>query len=379
MTVDLRIPYSRRVLIVPPESMSAGSLAEVVVYAVEPGGQPADASQLVLRSSGTKVHPLGSRVPGEARFLVAAPTVLKERKLRLMAQVRGQNTTVVPVQVPLLPGQAAGLSLEPEATHFERGKASSMRVFLGAEDAYGNLVDPRRASLIVDGRPAEVKEDPSGAPVAIASTPDGKADEVTVEGVLDKSHAVRRIPVGAKQRVQKLRRQNRALAPLYTLSPRIGVLWNLAYQVGGTLFIDAAAYRSARYPGLGLGLSLGLLETWFPAQSAGGISRTTLSTFPLLFQIRQHIVSGRSYLAVGAGAGFAVSFARVNTYGASLHGHSFGAAAEAGFEIGFLLKDAHLFSSLRYMALLLDDFSSGDRIAGNAGGAIADIGYRIVW
>jgi hypothetical protein len=34
---------------------------------------------------------------------------------------------------------------------------------------------------------------------------------------------------------------------------------------------------------------------------------------------------------------------------------------------------------LRYLALYLATFSSGDSIVGNVGGASADLGYRLGW
>jgi hypothetical protein len=43
------------------------------------------------------------------------------------------------------------------------------------------------------------------------------------------------------------------------------------------------------------------------------------------------------------------------------------------------LRKAHLVLGLRYLGLYLSDFSIGDRVAGNAGGAMADLGYRLVW
>jgi hypothetical protein len=35
--------------------------------------------------------------------------------------------------------------------------------------------------------------------------------------------------------------------------------------------------------------------------------------------------------------------------------------------------------ALRYLGLYLSDFTSGDHLASNAGGAMIDLGYRRVW
>ena len=374
--LDLHVPYSQRVLFVAPDVLVAGAVAEVAVYAVEPSGRPANGSSLVLRATDAKVQPLGSRFPGEALFLVKAPSILKEKSLRMEAQLKGQNTTRVATRITLAPAPAAGLTLEPEASHLGRNPDASLRVFLGAEDTFGNPVDAGRADVLVDGKVAHVKASAEGEPMVIVRTPvpTSGRDEVIVEGVLDKGHAIRRIPIGIRQHL--LPRQENP-SPHYTLTPSFGLLWNVGAAAGATLLVDAVAYRSTRYPDLGLGLSLGLVQSWFTAESAGGITQTALTTLPLLFQIHQRFIAGRTFFGLGAGAGFAMSLARIRTYGATVVGTSHGAAVEASIETGFRLGHAHLVFSLRYLALYPATFSSGDRIAGNAAGAVADLGYRI--
>ena len=378
--LDLRVPYSQRLLFVPPETIAAGTVAEVAIYAVEASGRLANASALVLRAEGAKVHPLGSRVAGEARFLVTAPTILKEKSLRLEAQLKGQSTTRVATRVTLVPARATGLSLEPEAPHLARSGRTALRVFLGAEDAYGNPVDAGRADVLVDGKAAPVKSSDNGEPMVSVSAPAGtRRREVIVEGVLDNAHATRRIPIGVRRIPDRARRPPDELSPRYTLTPRLGILWNLGAEAGATLFVDAAAYRSTRHPDFGMGLSLGLIESWFDAESDGGITRTALTTLPALFQIRQRFVAGRAFLALDAGAGFAMCFGRMRSFGATVTGHGYGAALEAAVESGFLAGDASIVFSVRYLAVFLSGLSSGDRIAGNTAGALADIGYRLNW
>ena len=157
------------------------------------------------------------------------------------------------------------------------------------------------------------------------------------------------------------------------------MLWNLGTEAGATLFVEAAAYRSARYPDFGMGLSLGFVESWFDAESAGGITRSSLATVPVLFELHQRFVAGRAFLALGAGGGFALAFGRMHSYGATVTGHGYGTALEATVESGFLVGNAHLVFALRYLAVYLAEFSSGDHVTGNAAGAVADIGYRFAW
>ena len=383
--LDLRVPYSQRLLFAAPEIVAAGAVAEFAVYAVEPSGRPADASAITVRAHGIKVQPLGSRIPGEALFLVSAPRILRTRTLHLEALLKNQSTTLISTSIALVPAKAEGLSLEPEGAQLRPKPGASLRIFLGAEDAFGNPVDAVRASVLVDGKLAEVTANSDGEPMVVVRSPEllGKQDAVSVEGVLDAAHATRQIPIGGWQRPQARPAWPDlpavTLSPRYTLTPRLGLLWNLGDQTGASLFVDAVAYRSSRHPDFGLGLSFGLLQTWFAAQSAGGISRASLATLHLLFRIQQRFIVGRTFLGLGAGAGFAMSFARFQAFGANLFGRSYGAAAEAMFETGYILHHAHITFSLRYLGVYLDEFTSGDRIVGNAAGAIADVGYRLVW
>jgi hypothetical protein len=379
--VDLHVPYAQRLLIAAPETLAAGSVAEVAVYAVDPSGRPANAAALVLRAGPSRVQPLGSRVPGEARFLIRTPTVLRQKSMRIEAQLKDEGTTLIATRIALVSGAAAGLILEPEAPHLDRKPASSMRVFLGAEDAFGNLVDAGHASVLVDGKPASVKSDDDGVPMVVvqAPAPTSHREEVLVEGVLDTAHTFKRIPLQARAKPSQPEVPRFIAFPRYTLTPRLGVLTNFGPLTGATFFLEGFVHPSARDRGLGLGLAVGVIESQFATESAGAISRADLSTFPLSFQIRQCFVSNRAFAGIGVGAGFAMALARVHTYDATTVGHSFGAFAEASLEAGVLLRKAHLVLAVRYVGLYLSDFSSGDRVAGNAGGTVVDLGYRRVW
>jgi hypothetical protein len=151
----------------------------------------------------------------------------------------------------------------------------------------------------------------------------------------------------------------------------------LGDAAGATFFVDALAFRSARHPNFGLGLSPGIVQSWFAAQNAGGITRASLTTFPILVRVQYRASAGRTFFGLGAGAGFAMAWARTSTYGATIVGTSYGAAGEASLETGIRLRHGHFVASLRYLAVYLDRFSSGDRIDGNAAGAMIDVGYRL--
>ncbi len=377
--LDLRVPYSQRVLIAAPEVLVAGNVAEVAVYAVDPSGHPANGADLVLRAEQTRVRPLGGRIPGEARFLVRAPAILREKSLRMEAQLKSQSTTRVAIRIALVPAPATGLTLEPEAPYLGRTPGAAMRIFLGAEDVFGNPVDAGRAEVLVDGELAQVKADADGEPMVVVKTPApiGGQQDVIVEGVLDQGYAIRKIPIGIKQQPSRPNPAQEKPSARYTLTPRLGALWNLGDAAGATFFVDAMAFRSARHPNVGVGLSLGLVQSWFSTESVAGITRASLATLPILFRVQYRANVGRTFLGLGAGAGFAMSWARTSTYGATIVGMSYGAAGEASIETGIRLRDGDFVASLRYLAVYLDTFSSGDRIDGNAAGAMIDVGYRL--
>lgn len=376
--IDLHVPYSQRLLIAAPEVLAAGALGEVAVYVVDTSGRPASTADLVLRAGPNRVHPLGSQVPGEARFLVSAPTVLRHKYMRVEAQIKGLGTTLTAARIELVPGEAAGLFLEPEAPHLERKPSASMRVFLGAADAFGNPVDTSQTGVLIDGKPAPVGGAAEGAHMVVVQAPSEDRDDVMVEGVLDAAYASRRIPLQARAKpVTAL--APRIDYPRYSVTPRFGVLTNFGVLAGGALFVDGFVHPSAHDRGLGLGIAVGVIQSWLVAESAGGITRATLSTIPVSFQIRQDVVWDGLFAGAGAGVGFAMAEGRIHSYNTTVVGRSFGALAEASVEAGILLRRAHLVLAVRYLGLYLSDFTTRDHLTNNAGGAMLDVGYRRVW
>jgi len=374
--VDLHVPYAQRLLFAAPVSMRAGSVAELAVYAVEPSGRPASGASLVLRATNARVSPLGSRIPGEARFLVHAPTVLREKRLRLEAQLEGQSTTRLATLIDLGPGPATGLTLEPEASFIAPGGGST-RIFLGAEDAFGNPVDAARADVLVDDKPESVRTGIEGQPILLVPAPPHHPKGVVVEGVLDAAHAVRNIPVGIPAKPPAAALPFANPSPKYSLTPRLGLLWSLGEAEGATFFVDAMAFRIARLPDVGLGLSVGALQTRFAAENQYALTKAQLTTVPVLFHLHYRANAGRTFVGLGAGAGLAVSFGRFESYGTTVVGTSYGAAAEASVETGLHLRRGHLVLAAHYLFVYLPRFSSGDAVNGNAAGMAFDVGYRV--
>ena len=376
---ELRVPYSRQVLLVAPERLAAGQIGEAVVYAVEPSGRPAPSAQLTLQSvPKLNLQPLGGRIPGEARFVFQAPKVLSDKAIDLQAMLGGQTTTFVKSRVALVPARPSGVTLDAESDHLDTEPGKELRVFLGAEDGYGNVVDAGKASVLVDGIPTAVRSSETGTPMVIVKTPRHSQHQrtVDVEAVLDGRYATLDLPIGWPSD-PKTDSYERALRPRATVLPKVGTLWNLGKANGLTLFIEGMRHRQRTLPGFGLGLSAGLVLTWFNAQNSQGVSESTIGSLPLLAILSHRFAFDRWIVGGTVGAGFCLSIASVAGFkNYRTTGYSFGTAGSASIEAGRLLTTGHLVASLRYLFLYLDKFSTGDQIMNNAGGLVAEVGYR---
>ena len=379
---ELRVPYSRQVLLVAPERLAAGQSGEAVVYAVEPSGRPAPSTQLTLQSSPKlNIQPLGGRIPGEARFIFQAPKVLLEKAIDLQAMLGGQTTTLVKSRVDLVPARPSSVTLDAESAHLDTEPGKELRVFLGAEDGYGNGVDAGKASVLVDGIPTAVKATETGTPMVIVKTPrrSHRQRTVDVEAVLDGQYAALDLPIGwpTEPRADP---NERALHPRSTVLPKVGTLWNLGKTNGLTIFVEGVRHRRHSLPGFGLGLSAGLVLTWFNAQNKQGVSQATLGSLPLLAILSQRFTFERWFVGGTVGAGFCFSVASIAGFqNYRTTGYSFGAAGSAALEAGRVLKTGQIVAALRYLFLYLDEFSTGDQIRNNAGGLVAEVGYRLVY
>jgi hypothetical protein len=376
--LDLKIPPAQRVLIVAPEKLTAGGACEVAVVAVEPTGRPVDASTILLASSGPRPQPLGSRAPGEARFLVRVPPSLQDLTLHLEASLRGQPAVTAEADVLLTTGLTAQILLQSEAIEPEEIPLRSLRVFLSSQDAFGNATDAGEASVLVDGRPVRTQATEAGRAILLVEPPAVLAgrDAVEVEAVLDGGHATERIPLALFTRrvppdpVQPQR---------YTLTPRLGLLWNLHQAPGSALFVEAMASRQPSVGGFAFGITAGYLHSRFFAWNAAGAGDVVLEQIPLLGQARYRRRINRLAVSVGAGAGLVLAQARLRVFDSEISGYGVAFALEGSTEAAFLMHRSQVVFGLRYLAMSLGKLSSGDEIVGNAGGFIVDAGYRIGW
>jgi len=376
--LDLKIPPALRALVVAPEKLAAGGAAEVAVLAVEPSGRLVDASTITLASTGLRPQPLGSLAVGEARFLVRAPASLQDPTLHLMASLRGQPDVSADADVVLGSAATDQVLLQPEATRPESLPLHSLRVFLSSQDGFGNPTDPGEAAVLVDGQPASPQATEDGRAMLVLRPPavlvGGRAMEV--EAVLDKGHATERIPLELFMRPLPF---DPVQAPRYTLTPRLGFLWNLQQNPGFALFVEAMGSLHPSLSGFAFGATVGYLHNSIFSFNNAGSGDVLLDQFPLLAQARYRRRFDRIGVSVGGGAGLVLGKASLQAFNREIVGYSVAFACEGSTEAALLLHRSQVVLGLRYLAMSLGKLSSGDVIVGNTGGFIVDAGYRIGW
>ncbi len=377
--LDLKIPPAQRVLVVAPEKLVAGSAAEVAVLAVEPSGRLVDASTIVLASSGPRPEPLGSRSEGEARFLVRVPASLQDPTLHLMASLRGQPEVSAEADVVLLSAPTAHVLLRAETTQPGSVPLRSLRVFLSGQDSFGNPTDVGEAAVLVDGQPASPQVTRDGRVVLTLRPPPVLAgrDAIEVEAVLDSGHAVERIPLALF--VPRPLPPPLVQATRYTLTPRLGLLWNLHQPPGIAVFVEALASLHPSLAGFAFGVTAGYLHSSFFSWNSAGAGDVVLDQIPLLVQARYRHRIDRLALSAGAGVGLVLAQARLHAFDSEIPGRSLAFAGEGSIELAFLLRRSQVVFGLRYLAMSLGQLSSGDVIVGNTGGFVFDAGYRLGW
>jgi hypothetical protein len=379
--VDLKLPPFQRVLVVAPEEVVAGSVTEVAVYAVEPSGMPAQSAAIALRPAPPapgRPQPLGGR-NGEARFLVRTPVLSTgARALRLEALVRDQPATATTTDVPLTSGPAVRLALRPDRSRLPIGQDSSMRVYLAAEDEFGNPVTAVNASVVVDGETIETGTSDDGRVMAVIQAPPAYAGRahVDVEAALGNAYAQQRVPLG------NLPPEVAAVldSPRWSLTPRLGFVWRAGRPPGPALVVEALGRGASWSRRLFVGLLVGYLAIDTRAGDGTGISEVSLRQFPVmaLVQIRRALGS-RLMVGVGAAAGATWTEARLRSYGVEVPGHRASPAAAMDVEGALPLGAGRIVIGARFLVAPIGELSSGDEILGNGGGLIADVGYRLAW
>jgi hypothetical protein len=377
--LDLKIPPGPRILIDAPTKMLAGQLAEVRVYAVEPTGRLAEGRRIGLRSSFLPAQVL-SRGPGETAFLVRAPAILDRSSIHLDAQLEGEPNTATAADIGLQPATAAQISLEPDASRLSTSPDASLRVFLAAQDAFGNRLDPGPAAVLVDNVPSPIQSTEDGRAMVLVRPPIVVENRrsVEVEAVMDSGHTVLSIPL-----LHPARKVppwwTSVPAPRYTLTSRMGVFWHPHQLPGAAFLLEGLSHRGS-WPGhFAFGAAIGLLHQEVVASNDNGATQATLEQIPVLALARYMGRRERLTFSAGGGAGIVATFACLRSFETSVREHGVGVVLEGFGELGLLMRSGQFVAGVRYLAIKQGHLSGGDEIVGNAGGLIGDVGYRLVW
>jgi hypothetical protein len=376
--IDLKIPHSRRMLVLAPEKLAAGTAGEVVVVAAEPNGKPLPASAMALTSSGPRPQPLGGRNPGEARFLVQAPAVLVDPTLHLVASLRNQPEINEEIDLVLVPAPTSQISLERETLAPEPHPPTSLRLFLSTKDPYGNPTDPGDASTLVDGKTVSTQAADDGRAILTVRPPSPMIgqDSIEVEAALENGYALDRVPMSLFQRK---RPPDPFLAARVTVTPRLGLVWNTQQQPGASMLVEGLFSFRPGLKGLAVGLATGYLHSRFSAGHATGAGHVTLDQMPLLALARYRHRIQRIGLSGGVGLGAAFVQSRFGVFDRELAGQTVAFAWEVSGEASLLWFRSQAVVGLRYLGIHPGKLSSGDVILGDTGGLLLDVGYRYGW
>jgi hypothetical protein len=361
-----------------PGTMAAGRVEEIAIYAVDAAGLPLDSSQVVLFSPTGKPQPLGGQ-PGEARFLVRAPAQVSTGTLRLRATLLNDRDATLPIDIPLVPGPPAHLVLRPDRSRLPIGTGSSMRVYLAAQDQFGNTADVGPATVLVDGAPVATRPTDDGGLVAVVAAPASYPgrDYLELEAALGATYTTQRVPL---VNLPGPTPAARGAYPRLTVTPRLGVVWSFRQPPGAALLLEALG-RGQRWPEqLLIGVGVGLLSTDVDVADSVGTSRVGLREIPLLALVRyQHRAAPRLLVGATLGAGVSFTQGRILTYEREVRGQTLAPTGEVGLEAAARLAVGQAVVGTRYMMVSVGKLSSGDELLGNAAGLILDLGYRLAW
>jgi hypothetical protein len=370
--VDLAPPPFRRLMVLAPTSLQAGAIEEIRVAAVSASGEPLDPARIGLHGSLGRAHPLGG-APGLARFLVRAPASLDARALRLTAVVRGEPETEQEVHIPLRPGPVAELIIRAEHTRLPARSAQPADVFVIGRDAQGNPAPAGNAGVYVDGRRRPGRPLDDGRLLARVDLPPA-GRSVLVEAVLPGAYGRQRLTV------QELVEGPRVALPDpdRSIAPRVAVLLARGRSFGFGVGVEALT-RWRRLPAaMQAGLTLGYLGRRLRVSDGFGFSEVALDE-GLLLGVARWRWRARPHIDVSplGGVGLALVQGRNQQQGYTLKGRDWAPTLTAGVELALRMPAGAPTLTTRYLYTPLGRMSNADVYAGNAGGVVFELGYRV--
>jgi len=191
----------------------------------------------------------------------------------------------------------------------------------------------------------------------------------------------------ARQRIQV----DTAPAPVATA--RVGLISNFGGLFGQTAFLEAALPYPARRGPLRLfsvGLSVGYIHGEVNSEAAlptgatpvqSETFQTEMNQLPLLASLRMHVpvrwpveLSAAGLLGV---TWLASSTTDLSTGSTVSSGSAMGWVLGLGADLALPLRPGEFLIGVRFLNVSVGRLSNGDRLSGNAGGLVADLGFRL--
>lgn len=182
-------------------------------------------------------------------------------------------------------------------------------------------------------------------------------------------------------------------APARMATARVGLISNFGGMFGQTAFLEATLPYPARKGVLRLfsvGLSVGYIHgevnsnaiiPTSPTTSTTGTFQTEMNQLPLLASLRVH-VPVRWPVEISAAGLIGVTWLSSSTTDLSTgvdlsSGSASGFVLGLGADVALPLRPGEFVIGARYLSVSAGRLSNGDRLSGNAGGMVGDLGFRL--
>lgn len=182
-------------------------------------------------------------------------------------------------------------------------------------------------------------------------------------------------------------------APARVATARVGLISNFAGLFGQTAFLEAAMPYPADHGLLRLfsvGLSVGYIHGEVnssatvptgPTTTQMDTLQTEMNQLPLLASLRMHLPA-RWPVEISAVGLIGVTWLASSTTDLSTgvdvsSGSAEGLVLGLGGDVALPLRPGEFVIGLRYLSVSAGRLSNGDRLSGNAGGMVADLGFRL--
>jgi hypothetical protein len=267
----------------------------------------------------------------------------------------------------------AELIIRAEHTRSPARSVQPADVFVIGRDAQGNPAPAGNAEVYVDGRRRPGRPLDDGRLLARVDLPPA-GRSVLVEAVLPGAYGRQHLTVPELVEGPRLALPD----PDRSIAPRVAVLLARGRSFGFGVGVEALT-RWRRLPAaMQAGLTLGYLGRRLRVSDGFGFSEVALDE-GLLLGVARWRWRARPHIDVSplGGVGLALVQGRNQQQGYTLKGRDWAPALTAGVELALRMPAGAPTLTTRYLYTPLGRMSNADVYAGNAGGVVFELGYRV--